>query len=635
MRYLLLVGVALVGLTNNAKADYNPLTGLFTSGAAPLSAKDLNSALGMRQPLNGDVDTQNITLNGLRQTLGNAFAANASIKPTMAALRATVPTVDGVVAYLTGYSTPNDSGGGFFTWSAASNASDDGGSVINPPNHVGAGRWLRLLDKPGVVYPAMFGAVGDAVTDDSAAVVAADAAATAHGWQLTIYRPNYLRTGITLNSRVAFAPGSRFKWDGTTTVALNGGVVAGANQQIFDYPVTATLNLGVEQTVSLDWLYGPTDGTVDVSKYGNDLINSAPTNGRDIKHNYGRWLLASPLNIGTHNFIHITGPGQAWRSNIEYQKAAPAGVGAVAQYPGGGAALLLAPNVTAAVLVPSYGIANYRVSGLSITGLTLIGSGSATTTNNGIAINDATDRTEISNNALINFSLGIYVSYADVLTISNNIIAETTYSVKVTQSFRANISNNYLGATPAGITLDVENSDTVSVVNNHIFPDGQVAVNYVADSHLYSIGNIIESRFTGAVLITNTNVSKFSDTVRVYNFLASNPATDWTTGKTWSQPAYDPAGRDLQYGVVRVQGSNDNDLSGYKIDNQTPANSALFRNVSGDRNWYNVIQTSGNGSTSKIVVDSGSDVQVVNSVVAAEYVKNGGTVNFVPHVVGQ
>jgi hypothetical protein len=50
------------------------------------------------------------------------------------------------LAYVAGYYTPADQGGGFFVWETASTATDDGGSVISPQGSPATGRWIRIFE---------------------------------------------------------------------------------------------------------------------------------------------------------------------------------------------------------------------------------------------------------------------------------------------------------------------------------------------------------------------------------------------------------------------------------------------------------------------------------------------------------
>lgn len=78
----------------------------------------------------------------------------------------------GYQASVLGYYVANDGGGGLFRYDPTSTASDNRGTIIQP--RTGRGRWLRAnITEINVRW---FGAVGNGVTDDSAAVLAAIAA---------------------------------------------------------------------------------------------------------------------------------------------------------------------------------------------------------------------------------------------------------------------------------------------------------------------------------------------------------------------------------------------------------------------------------------------------------------------------
>lgn len=79
------------------------------------------------------------------QTAISADNFNTVIQWTtnIASLRAFSGAVPIQVAYIVGYSTPNDGGQGHYYWNATSTAPDNGTSVI-VPSGVGTGAWIRL-----------------------------------------------------------------------------------------------------------------------------------------------------------------------------------------------------------------------------------------------------------------------------------------------------------------------------------------------------------------------------------------------------------------------------------------------------------------------------------------------------------
>lgn len=68
----------------------------------------------------------------------------ATVSGVADSLKSTTPAT-GIVAMIDGYYAKGDDGGGPFYWDTTSTATDDGGSVINPTGHVGAGRWIRII----------------------------------------------------------------------------------------------------------------------------------------------------------------------------------------------------------------------------------------------------------------------------------------------------------------------------------------------------------------------------------------------------------------------------------------------------------------------------------------------------------
>lgn len=86
----------------------------------------------------------------------------ATVVGTSNSLMATVPAT-GIVAMVDGYKIAGDGGsmGGYF-WSPTSTETHNGGTVLNPTGHVGAGRWIGIVRNGGTLVNARwFGARGD------------------------------------------------------------------------------------------------------------------------------------------------------------------------------------------------------------------------------------------------------------------------------------------------------------------------------------------------------------------------------------------------------------------------------------------------------------------------------------------
>lgn len=89
---------------------------------------------------------------------------------TIADLRALEPAFDGQQVELLGHTVAGLGGGMFYSDYSSSAADDNGVTVVTP----GGRRWVRRLG--GYVTPLMFGASGDGVADDTAAIAASIAA---------------------------------------------------------------------------------------------------------------------------------------------------------------------------------------------------------------------------------------------------------------------------------------------------------------------------------------------------------------------------------------------------------------------------------------------------------------------------
>ena len=125
--------------------------------------------------------------------------------------------IDGEIRQLLGYYAAGDGGGGLFRWDAASTAKDNRGSILRPASRPASGRWRRIWDG-GPVNVLWFGAKRDNTGDQTAAVHAAQAVATATsevaspvGW--TAGGVLYFPRG-TYRCTTAITPGNYLIWQG-------------------------------------------------------------------------------------------------------------------------------------------------------------------------------------------------------------------------------------------------------------------------------------------------------------------------------------------------------------------------------------------------------------------------------------
>jgi len=126
-----------------------------------------------------------------------------------AGLRSLAPGSSLAVSTL-GYNTVGDGGGGTYYWNAASTQADDGGVYIAPSSG-STGRWVLELN--GYVSPFMYGAVGDGVNDDTAAVEAADAFVYGNNNFYLYINGIFYITQPALASDIVFSANGGLKWN--------------------------------------------------------------------------------------------------------------------------------------------------------------------------------------------------------------------------------------------------------------------------------------------------------------------------------------------------------------------------------------------------------------------------------------
>lgn len=154
---------------------------------------------------------------------GNSNAAALSSTPqwvtNVAALKALAAPSVAATYQTEGYYTAGDGGAGTYWWNSTDTTADNGGTVI-APNAGGTGRWNLIYT---VLNAKQFGAKGDGVTDDTAAIQAAiNYVGGQGGGQIWFPIGTYICNGLILDWTHVLLIGetSGYDYEGTSTLAV-------------------------------------------------------------------------------------------------------------------------------------------------------------------------------------------------------------------------------------------------------------------------------------------------------------------------------------------------------------------------------------------------------------------------------
>ena len=190
--------------SSNFDADLNagdwmffgqPVDALTAALATPAGAGMIGSLIG-------------VNLASAKISVMNFAAMSVLPVPALAAGRT-------MVVYMAGYTTVGDGGEGDWYWESTSNEAADLGTVINPPGHVGAGRWKRV--QTDEVRPEFFGAVGNFSWDTQQGTVNTAALQAALCWcnrKGSILRPMAGRKYLTDTLRLYYDAALNPNWPG-------------------------------------------------------------------------------------------------------------------------------------------------------------------------------------------------------------------------------------------------------------------------------------------------------------------------------------------------------------------------------------------------------------------------------------
>lgn len=153
----------------------------------------------------------------LASTDPNLYASGETVA-TMDALKARQTPTDDALVPLSGYHAQEDGGGGYFRWDATSSATPDDALVVEPDavasSSAGLGRYFRIYD--GLfINVKWYGAKGDNINDDTAAIQAAIDSAVAG------------TTGASRTGLKVYFPHGAYKVTSTITISNPNVVLEG------------------------------------------------------------------------------------------------------------------------------------------------------------------------------------------------------------------------------------------------------------------------------------------------------------------------------------------------------------------------------------------------------------------------
>ena len=374
-------------------------------------------------------------------------------------------------------------------------------------------------------------------------------------------------------AKLAFENGGLLKVTNSSTLSLN-NVLAIDNQKIISYPATCHVSFKNTPRVSMGWFDNTDEQSGDYGYIVNDLINSSDNNGRVIYFPNKDYLIKRPINLIDKSFITLYGDGYGQKSNIEYEKKPPFGNGLVTTYPSSGAKLMLHKDSSNIVFRGTSTNRGFRSSGICIKGLTFSGHNSPSVAQAGIRIEEDNDGYMIQDNVFINFrGFGLFIKGNDAMTIRGNWVCECENPLYIQGGKESMIQNNMFGAFPTGISCDIQEQVRLNFSGNNIPPDGSVGLNLNKVRHSLFNNNVITGRFTGLVYILGSYCNIFGGNI------LKIPQDEETSANS-----KDPKNRGVDYGVLRIEQSDDNIISDTQILAYLDSNKGVTINLIKSKN---------------------------------------------------
>lgn len=552
-------------------------SGTFTAGSpGSLSRDTILDSSNSGSAVSWSVGTKDVFVTFPAAGLWAPVDSIADLRALTSASLTGRPTI-----HVRGYYSPGDGGGGIFFWDATATTTDNGGTVI-ALTAGGVGRWRRVLTQP--INVRWFGARGDGVSDDTAVIRKAIAAAT--GKHLYVPTGKFL-VGATSGTEI-------FLLNHQIKITGDGGAIG-----LSEISVSST-----------------TPATVDVFRVSPDVAD-------DVNSFYGwgvtdltiRPQSGSPARAGINIDL---GAGQFLaKANFERNWIGPFGDYCIRQGKTGGSdgffTSVIADNV-------------------------FLGGGG------GLLLDSSGDSLKILRNTITGSGLGLYtapISGAAIQIIEHNNITSAGGAVVVVNGAQVKIIANqieqavaYAGTYNAAVTL--LNCTSCDVVGNNINGHGRVdcirlgagsAANRLDDNLLSA--SVVSTKYhlrldadTGSLNLLSGRNQFMADSADYLQPYANNLATTaqigiWATATLqngWNTSGLDASFvRGIQY---RINDDRSVSLRGSIVGGTLSAGTAIATLPAGARPlnsavWLRVTQKSGGAWTAvNLFVDAAGAVRV-------------------------
>jgi inulin fructotransferase (DFA-I-forming) len=310
-----------------------------------------------------------------------------------------------------------------------------------------------------------------------------------------------------------------------------------------------------------------------------DINGKDPKAGANIYIPAGDFYLNTTVDIA-HDFITISGANYGFET----------GTGN-----GGGSRVVVRANVGFAAAAGGSG----RLNSLTFRNLLLDGE-AASKGRTGIDVQRDNDGLVIEGIAAKEFGNAVVIRNADAAYICGNLLLESNSCLRLVNNGKACIvANNRLGGKPAGITLFAENHERLVVSGNSIFPDGYSNFVLKDSVHCVVAANQFQSYYTGMLHLEGSGC-------RNNTIVANTMISESSPGGAWNVNPFRQF--DDGFGVIRAEGSH-NLISGNQVDSKGGTTHAMIRLVGDGNHVSDCILSAVNGSSRKLVVDSGTEAQ--------------------------